>query len=212
MTPPATRLRRLAATVAAAAMLLGGAACGGSAGSEATPTTRAGTSDGLALAQIERLLISRVPPGFVVAPEATTDTGPTDLATAVRHQGGTAEIRTFFEENGFNGGYQRLWVDPANHELLVFLYQYSSSEGAKAQSRQIEESIRANEDAATLRTFFPDTPGSIGLLAPQRNVWIAAVLFAKGDYWAMIRLAGPDGDAVRTQAAELAQAQWDRLP
>lgn len=205
------RAVRLAGAIVAVAVLAAGCGRGGDDASAAT-TTLPDVSDGLPLTQLEHLLITRVPEGFSMVPDERGETGPTDLAAAVRHQGGTPSVRTFFEENQFTGGYQRLWTNATRHELVVFLYQYASAGGAQAQSREIERSIRANEDSSRLRSFVPDVPGGVGLLAPQGNLWIAAVLFSKGHYWGMVRLAAPDVDGARAQATTLARDQYQRLP
>lgn len=202
---------RLAGALVAVAVLATGCGRGGDDATAAT-TTLPDVSDGLPLTQLENLLISRVPEGFSMVPDERGETGPTDLATAVRHQGGTPSVRTFFEDNQFTGGYQRLWTNANRHELVVFLYQYASPGGAQAQAEEIERSIRANEDSSRLRSFVPDVPGGVGLLAPQGNLWIAAVLFAKGHYWGMVRLSATDVDGARAQATTVARDQYQRLP
>lgn len=199
----------------AIALLVGLAGCGGGGGEEVAPPSSVGVSDGLALAQIERLILQEAPSGFLRLSDESSGTGPFDLETAVAaqaSQGSPEDVRAFFELSGFTGGYQRMWTELGTDlRLTVFLYLYSSPQGAGAQATLVRETS-TTQNPGSITEFSPDVADADGFLFEDGGIWLGAVSFTKGDYWAMVQLEGLDRDDTLDLAERLAQAQFDRLP
>lgn len=206
--------RALLAAVSSAVLATGLSACGSSGGSDdaSVTSTTLRVVDPLELTLLESRIIDVVPQGFALVPDDDGETGPTDLVKAVADQGGGADVREFFVANRFSVGYQRMWSNPIQDQLLLFLYQFESGQGAQAQLDVIESSIRSNAGRTPLRSFSPGVPGSVGIENADPAGPVVAVLFSKGPYWVMMRLSGPDTALLRTQLTNMAQEQYDRLP
>lgn len=202
------------AVLLALAVALGGTACssGGDEGAAAT-TLPPRLPDRLELSVVERLVVERVPPGFLLMPDDVRDTGPSDLAKAIRDQGGSPEDRDFLVDAGFSLGYQRFWLHEDDSELLVFLYEFASAEGAAAQLRQIETAIRNAAQRSRITAFrTTGIPDGVGLEASDSTEPAVAVLFTRGGFWSMVRLQGRDLETVRSQALSVAREQYSLLP
>ena len=75
-----------------------------------------------------KLLITSVPSGYAQQPDSVGDTGPSDLAKAIRDDG-SPDARAVLTQDGFVVGYQRLWRTADKREIIVFLFtaKYAAS-------------------------------------------------------------------------------------
>lgn len=233
---------RLAAAVTAAVVLL--AACSGSdddkadttttsrettteapAGStspSSVPTGAAATKTASTAADLEPLLIKAVPSGFVPQPDDVGDTGPSDLAKAVRDDG-SDDARAFLQSHGFIAGYQRLWVsglkNDANgnpdldnaEQIIVFLYAFRDNAGAAAYMARTLEG--ANEGPQELTRYEPSgIPGAVGFSGGNAtDGYGGVILFTKGGFLVQINLVRHSPDGNRELADGLARDQFSRL-
>ena len=81
--------------------------------------------------QLEAKLIANLPTGYVQQPDAVGDTGPSDLAKAIRDDGEPGAGSALRAAN-FVAGYQRLWLDADQGEIIDYVYQFQTPLGAKA--------------------------------------------------------------------------------
>jgi hypothetical protein len=199
--------------VLAVAAGAGAGACG-RGGSERTTatTTTLRIPDRIELSVFEQLVVDRVPTGFSVQPDDVGDTGPSDLAKAVRDQGGTSQDREFLVRNGFVRGYQRLWADADDNELIVFLYEFEDASGARAQADAVASELQTTSDVALTRFQPEGIPGAVGLESVDPDLPGVIVIFTKSGYWGMVRLLRPETDLARAQAVTVARDQYERLP
>ena len=105
----------------------------------ATAPTRPSPAE---FAALEQKLVQQVP-DYVLEPDAVGDTGPSDLAKAKRDDG-TKAGADLLVRNGFKLGYQKLFVDPAEDQVIIFAYDFNTVAGAKAMcqsdaQRDVEE-------------------------------------------------------------------------
>jgi hypothetical protein len=96
------------------------------------------------LARLRALLISDVPARFVLQPDSVGDTGPSNLAKAIRDEGSPDAARVLRHDR-FVRGYQRLWANAGGDQIILFVYQFASTAGARGYYRH---SLRATIAAA----------------------------------------------------------------
>ena len=165
------------------------------------------------------LILGEGPPGFEQQPDDVGDTGPTNLAKAtdddISPEAGRALVSA-----GFQGGYQRQWtsVDDIGNTLnqdFVFLYRFATPEGAEAWVRHWRVTlIDTNTGAAPLTSFEPPLiPGAVGISAidPKQGS-TGVVLFTKGPYAVQAFVIGGPSVDQSGAAADMAYAQYQRLP
>lgn len=201
------------------------AACGGSSpssvettGSTTTsPTTTASSlvdQTVVAADPLEALLISSVPVAFTRVDDNEAGTGPSDLAKAVSDDG-RSDAEAVLTEAGFMGGYQRAWqTDDQSTFVVVFLYQFSSPEGAVAYG---DRAIKAFDTDTTLtsKAFevadIPDAKGRSLINLNTGGGLAASISFTKDGYLVQLNVIGPTDDANQTLAQQLAADQFSRL-
>jgi hypothetical protein len=162
-------------------------------------------------AGLEALLVDAVPAGFVVQSDDVGDTGPSDLEKAVHDQGGTPEDRDFLVRNGFRRGYQRLWQNGEDDQLIVFLYEFSGAPGAKAQADTVAEQLSSGDGEAPGLPFDPGIAGALGFRSPDPSNPGAVVAFGKSRYAVQIVRLGGEAATIQTEVTQIARAQFDRL-
>ena len=104
---------------------------GTSAADETTTTESSTTTDKSAACaaddadatELEALITDDVPTGFEQQPDAVGDTGPSDLAKAIRDDGND-DAEQVLTDLRFRRGYQRLWQTEDGDQLIVFLYEF----------------------------------------------------------------------------------------
>jgi len=195
------------------------AACGGgsdSGAAQSTSTTEPRTTTTRATAceaddrdprELEPVMVAEVG-GFRRSPDEVGDTGPSDLAKAIRDDG-QPDAEAVLEGTGFRRGYQRLWANDADEELVLFLYEFCKADGAEQYAG------RAAETLAELGVLPIDTGGvGTGFMVRRPDllgIWVAA---SEGPALVQaIAYAGSDADAavVRQRAVDLVVAQLARL-
>jgi hypothetical protein len=163
---------------------------------------------------LEDLLITSVPEGFVQIDDDVADTGPSDLAKAVRDDGGP-DAEAVLTDAGFVGGYQRSWqTEDASGLIIVFLYQFSDASGASSYGDRMIETFD-NDPTFEAVPFdvdgIPDVAArSLTNLAADGGL-ASSVVFTKNGYLVQIVVLGPTDSANQTLAGQLALDQYNLL-
>jgi hypothetical protein len=84
---------------------------------------------------LEALLITDPPAGYRRQPDSVGDTGPSDIAKAIRDDD-EADAKQSLIAEGFVRGYQRMWATASGDQIVVFLYQFASAAGASGSFRR----------------------------------------------------------------------------
>lgn len=227
-----TRRMRAAAVGAVAMMALG--ACSSSdridkAGGAAATTTAAtdrtttsaggGASDSASdtasdpgFAALEAKLLTEVPAGFEQQADDVGDTGPSDLDKAV-HDDGSPDARKSLVADGFVRGYQRLWENGSEHQIIVFLYEFRTPEGASSNVARMVAGFGPPPDPSSSFTV-DGIAGSVGQSGAGEQTAGAVVMYATGPYAVQVDVNGPasegTADAI-AMAKQLGTAQYQRL-
>lgn len=159
-------------------------------------------------ADLEKLLLTRVPPGFRVQPDNLYDTGPSTLAKAIRDEGGTRAAARALRADGFVRGYQRLWAaQPASRQILVFLYQFKTAAGANAYYRRAVRQAAASAHADVKHFMIPGLPSRSTAASQRTDVgrsatadWVVGPLYAEVDCYAPMTFT-PDQGKTRLDGA-----------
>lgn len=95
---------------------------------------------------LEPLMLDDFAPAFTVQPDEAFDTGPSDLAKAVADDG-QDDAREVLTSLGYRRGYQRIWTDDEENQVIVFVYEFCDSAGANAYADRAVE-IRERQPGA----------------------------------------------------------------
>jgi hypothetical protein len=192
-------------------------ACGGSKDdkSSATTTTRphrtTTTLDPVAAqaaAKLEPKLIKTVPAGYTQEDDSVGDTGPSDLAKAVRDDG-SDDAREVLTREGFVAGYQRYWTK-GDDEIIDFIYQFATATGANDYLQRSVQSFGMSDEETTSTAFaVPNIPGAKGFTLKTPDGDSTVVVFARGTYLGQVIVNGADATPATVQA--LAKQQYDNL-
>jgi hypothetical protein len=213
---------RLGAVTVICLLVASSSACSGSSGGASGPDVRAAdpasttsTSSSTTIPavpssfdELAARLISDVPAGFVVQPDAVGDTGPSDLAKAIRDDDDPATAGPRLRGERFVRGYQRLWIGSRQAEIIVFVYQFAAVRGAAEDFAYDKAQLASQSDGA--RTFattgFP--AGTAAAVAGTEGDKAAAiVLFTTGVFNVQIVSTGSAAAVLRAGALALAIAQ-----
>jgi hypothetical protein len=194
----------LSGAAVAASILVG---CGAATATTTTPVT---PSPAVSAAGLARLLSTAAPAGFVQQPDSVGNTGPSDLAKAVRDDG-KPDAASALTKAGFVAGYQRLWALADGTYAVVYLYNFSNRAGTVSYEQR-GLSILASDAASktTQHVAVPDIPGAVGITGTSQNRTIDAVVYTKGDYLVQVAMQGPS--ATYVSAEQMAASQFSRLP
>ena len=129
-------------------------------------------------AALEALLPQDGPSGFELQPDDEFDTGPSDFDKAVSDDG-YPDAEATLREAGFLRGYQRLWEDADETQLIAFVYEFCTDGGAQLYVGRFEE-INADEDGEGFDV--PGLPDAIGTSAGGEGRVGAKVLTTVGPY------------------------------
>lgn len=159
---------------------------------------------------LDSLLITSVPSGYSRQADDVGDTGASDLAKAVNDDGRT-DARAILINAGFVRGYQRLWQSDSEHQIVVFIYQFKTAEGADSFNTDGLNRIRS--DSTIQSAPFPITgiPGAVGLSATGTTNSGAAAFFTKGVYMVQIHVVDPSVPTSEKVAQQVAADQFARL-
>jgi hypothetical protein len=134
--------------------------------------------------------------GFERQPDDYGDTGPSDLAKAVRDDG-LADAEELLADARFLRGYQRLFQAADSAQVIVFVYEFCDETGSEAYARRFDE-----EGAIDGQTFeVPGIPGAIGAADVGEERQGAAVQFTRGGFVVMVTAGAPLGSEVDLDAA-----------
>jgi hypothetical protein len=182
--------------------------------STSTTTTTTTTKSGApgSFAELEARIITNVPSGFARQPDAKYDTGPSDLAKAVRDDGSKGAEKALTEE-GFVGGYQRLWLGPAKAQIIVFIDQFRSAAGARADYRRGVGSYYTRPPKGTQRFTVPGFPSSraIGIAGAEKDGAVAVAYFTTGVFNVEMDCNGPTLAGLEKRVNAVAADQAKRL-
>ena len=170
---------------------------------EPVPTTSPVNPD------IQAFLIADVPPGYRLAAEGLGDAGPIDLEKAIREDG-DPDAREALTEAGFDTGYQRVWVNDQEDEIVDYLYRFRDDDGAQRYSARLSEGSTAEDGF----TEFPveGIPGAKGFAGELETGSSAIVLFSKGVYAVQVVVNGREPGGQQGLVSRLAADQYLRLP
>jgi len=214
---------RRALAAPAVLLLLTFAACGGR-GSDtsasittttirpAPPTTKPPTRPAPTTGPAS-FILRTVPSGFVLQPEARTDTGPTDFDKAVRDDV-SANGETALRNAGFVDGYQRTWTSVGGLDRnTVLLYRFRTPQGAAGYVDHWLAALTAAGSGVSPRAFDPPlVAGGVGVAANSVGATTAVVVASRGNYAVQAVAEGASGTNQENSAAALAGAQLARLP
>jgi len=133
-------MRSPIAGVVLAIALTAGACANEADGPDGAPTTVEDTTsttaeaacapDDLDPAELEALTVDDLPAGYERQPDDVGDTGPSDLAKAIRDDGHD-DAEQVLTDLRFRRGYQWLWDDGAGSTLISFVYEFCDGDGAE---------------------------------------------------------------------------------
>jgi hypothetical protein len=162
-------------------------------------------------AALEALLVSQVPAGYEVQPDDVGDTGPSDLAKAIRDDGRPGAARALKSE-GFVRGYQRLWMNDADDQIIAFIYQFATSSGARAEYDRNTAQLTVIEPSAR-RFAVPGMPArdTTGAAAHTDEGYAAVVIAISGPLVMQITCNASTRNGLTERASVLARQQYRRL-
>ena len=162
--------------------------------------------------ELEALLVTNVPAGFELQPDDVGDTGPSDLAKAVRDDP-TDGVEEALRKEGFVRGYQRLWVGPDDAELIVFLYQFKSVAGAQAEFDRSRANVVEQAPPGFSRFSVEGLPEetTLGLTATSEDGAAAVVLLTSGVFVVQVVSNAASAAGLRERASAIAKDQQARL-
>lgn len=205
------------------ALLAAGVACGdGAGGSKAdapeaqagivTTTSTPSADKGTAKADdLARALVVSVPAGYELAPDDVGDTGPSDLEKAVRDDG-EADAREVLTKDGFIRGYQRMWLNQDEDEIIVFLYRFADHAGALHYTQRTIEGTQGGDEGLEITPFdVSGIEGAVGTTASDGDFASSVVNFVKGTYGVTLVVNGTTPAGQADLVRRLARDQFDRL-
>jgi hypothetical protein len=202
----------VATTIMIAAILLG--ACSSSSKPAGTTTTRESTSHGVPQSSkaLESLIVTKIPSAFVKQPPEAYDTGPSDFAKAVKDDG-EPDAATILRSEKFVRGYQRIWIGPEHAQIIVFIYQFESSAGARKDFDRSTQKFTSKPPAGTHRFVVPGLPAgrAAGIAGAENGTAVAVVLFTTGVFNVQVNCNGARPGGLQPRAVAIAQDQYRRL-
>jgi hypothetical protein len=162
--------------------------------------------------ELEALLVATVPGGFVLQPDDVGDTGPSDLAKAVRDDP-APETEQALQDEGFVRGYQRLWIGPADAEIIVFVYQFATPAGAEADFDR-SKGVLTDGSLPGATSFAVDgipAAQSAAAAGSEQDVSAAAVQFHTGVFNVQVVCNGILPQGLQPRASSIAKDQFTRL-
>jgi hypothetical protein len=198
---------RVGVAITVVAMFLG--ACSSSSPSKPTAVARAAPRTA---AELEARIVSKPPAGFVRQADDVGDTGPSDLAKAIRDDessNGGKDLRS----EGFVRGYQRLWIGPGHAQIIVFVNQFKSHAGARRNFARITEYFDTKPPRGTHKFAVPFLPADQAVAAAGADETDsgAFIQFTSGVFSVEIVCNGPTLSGLQARALAVAENQYRRL-
>jgi hypothetical protein len=156
-------------------------------------------------------MVTEVPAGFILQPDDVGDTGPSDLAKAVRDDP-TPGAEEALRAEGFVRGYQQLWVGPQDTEIIVFVYQFETATGARSDFRRTKANL-AEDGIPDAKSFLvSDLPGESNAVSGSSADFAAAIVqVTTGVYNVQVVSNGPTSAGLEARASSVARDQSTRL-
>lgn len=206
---------------------VGLAACSGGSGrgtsssgiTDETSTSRIGTTTpgpastpttGTSADPLEALLLVSVPAGYLQQPDTVGDTGPSDLAKAVRDDG-SPDAQAVLTQDGFVHGYQRLWQTADQRQIVIFIYQFRTAAGASAYQQRTVTKARSDPQNPASPFAVSGIPGEAGLSATSGGTSTAVALFTKGAYLVQLVVNGAAQPGNQDLVQQLALTEYGHL-
>jgi hypothetical protein len=156
-------------------------------------------------------IVKVVPAGYVLQADSVGDTGPSDLAKAVRDDG-APDAQAALTAAGFLHGYQRLWMNATTQQsLIVFVYHFRAPAGATAYMTRGVASDKATTKPTPTTFTVTGIPGAVGLAGTQDTDHVAEIIFTRGAYTVGIVATGPTATTLAPTAQQIAAAQYALL-
>jgi len=163
-------------------------------------------------APLAALMLTSVPRGLALAPDAIADTGATNLAKAIQ-DAVASNAGDVLRSAGFVVGYQRSWADAdqAQHDD-IFLYKFASAAGASKYVTGRVAELESVNSQLSISTFPVLIAGAVGLHSQSATSSFGVVVFPKGVY--VVEAVSTDASTQdqSSNAVALANAQLQRLP
>jgi hypothetical protein len=173
------------------------------------PTIAAVTSTTPATAELEALLLTDVPAGYTVSTENVGDGGPVDLEDAVTEDG-ASDARDALTSAGFDTGYQRVWVNADDEEVVAYLYRFADAPGAERYATRL---VQARTEEEGFRRFpVAGISGANGFAGDIETGTSTVVIYAKGVHVVQLIVNAAVAQPQQSLATRLAAAQHARLP
>jgi hypothetical protein len=160
---------------------------------------------------LEQLLITSVPEGFAKGDDELGDTGPSDLAKAIRDDG-EPDAEQFLSEAEFVRGYQRFWENEDGSRLIIaFLYQFSGTDGAAAYAARALQLIEANAAVVPVEFEVEGIPGAVGRTLSDETGVSSFIVFTSSNYLVQIVVVDTEEAASQQLAQQVSLEQFARL-
>ena len=124
------------------------------------------TADDLEGAALEPAMLDERA-GFSLQSDEVADTGPSDLAKAIRDDE-QPDAATVLADLGFRRGYQRYWTNRAGNELVAFVYEFCDAESAAAYGERVFQIVPGLEPFEVV-----GAPGARGMSGSNGGALVA---------------------------------------
>ena len=169
------------------------------------------TVHSVTLEPLTALLVKAVPAGFTQQADSVGDTGPSDLAKAVKDDGDPG-AQAALVQDGFLRGYQRLWATAGGkQEIVVFLYEFHSPTGAMAYGQRMVAASKANKPVPSAFAVTA-IPGAVGLIGGDSSGTTAQIVFAQRNFLVGVVINGDSATGLSALAQQISAAQSGALP
>lgn len=172
-----------------------------------------GTSDvPKSFKELQARVVANAPDGFVAQSPGVYDTGPTDLAKAVKDDG-APNAGKLLRSEGFVRGYQRIWKGPEHAGIIVFLYQFHSTAGARQHFARSTREFHTKPPRGTHKFAVPFLPATqaVGVSASDESGAGAGIEFTSGVFSVQIACEGPTLPGLQSRVLAIAKDQYNRL-
>jgi hypothetical protein len=212
-----TRMRAsvsVGATLVVVAALVGGCSSSSSKSSGTTTTkpTAVARAAPASDAELEARIVTKVPSDFVEQPPEAFDTGPSDLAKAIKDDGAPNAAKVLRAER-FVRGYQRIWIGPSHAQIIVFVYQFASRVGARQDFARSMRDYDSKPPPGAHKFVMPGLPATqaFGVAGSFKDSAAALVFFTTGVFDVQINCNAPTSAGLQARAIAIAKVQLRRL-
>jgi len=205
---------RVGAIVLGVATFLGGCSSSSSKSSGTTTTTPAAVARAAprSPAELAARIVSKTPIGFVRQADEVGDTGPSDLAKAIRDgesDNGGKDLRA----EGYVRGYQRLWIGPSHAQIIVFVNQFGSHTGARRNFARVRKGFDTKPPPGIHKFTVSFLPASqvIAAAGTDKGDSAAIIDFTSGVFVVQVVSNGPALPGLQARSIAIAEDQYRRL-